>query len=199
MLKTRISRVAGAVSVVVFVGLVTFILYTQVQGEPDPVEPPRPPGPHPLEGFDPSQMLPTPLVAIPDVGLVGITLDAVLPSCIDGETRLTVIAAEPFPEGAWISVIPSKLTDESDEGLVKARYSPVSDPWNVTVYDPEATEAGAASGGKDTVDFSLPASLAPSLTEPGYDVLSVTAWAQGDGVIISSLTTLLEPAEVRCP
>ena len=198
-MNITISRVAGVASVAVFAGLLTFVVFTQVQSEPEPTEEPRPPGPHPLEGFDPSRMLPTPPVPIPDVGLVDITLDAVVPSCINGEARLTVTSAKPFPEGTWISVIPSRMTEKNDEGLVTARYSPIGDVLRVTVYEAGGTEPGAKSSGKDTLEFSLPRSLTDVLTEPGYDVLAVTAWARGDDVRISSLTTLLELAEVRCP
>ena len=205
-MNSTISRVAGLASVAVFVGLLTFIVYTQVQSEPEPVEQPFPEGAHPfpgatprLEGFDPSQMLPTPLVEFPDVGLVDITLDAVVPSCVNGETHLNVTAAKPFPEGTWISVIPSRMTEKNDEGLVTARYSPIGDSLRVTVDEAGATEPGGTSSGKDTLEFSLPRSLTEVLTEPGYDVLLVTAWARGDGVRISSVTTLLELAEVACP
>ena len=37
-MNSTISRVAGVASVVVFAGLLTFIVYTQVQSEPDVVE-----------------------------------------------------------------------------------------------------------------------------------------------------------------
>lgn len=37
-MSSTISRVAGVVSVVVFAGLLTFVVFTQVQGEPGDVE-----------------------------------------------------------------------------------------------------------------------------------------------------------------
>ena len=126
-----------------------------------------------------------------------ITLDAVVPSCVNGETHLNVTAAKPFPEGTWISVIPSRMTEKNDEGLVTARYSPIGDSLRVNVDEAGATEPGGTSSGKDTLEFSLPRSLTEVLTEPGYDVLLVTAWARGDGVRISSVTTLLELAEAE--
>ena len=98
-----VSRLAGVVSVVAFVGLLTFILYTQVRNEPDAVDVPLGTSTLPLVAVSPED-IPTTSGHGDEVMIVDLDL-SVSVDCTDAAPGLKIETKDPLPRSATIRVV----------------------------------------------------------------------------------------------
>lgn len=134
LMRRKIPRVAGTVSVLGFAALLGFIFFSIVQGQEAPKEEERPPGLHPLEGFGPEDLPATPNNAMPHEFSVEIGIDEVEIDCTSGSPRLKLRTREPLPPGAEVVVAPRGSPIERPSGSL--RYPAAGESQRIGV--PEA-------------------------------------------------------------
>ena len=116
-----VSRLAGVVSVVAFVGLLTFILYTQVRNEPDAVD-----VRYPLATVSPED-IPATSGHAPQTTIVDPDL-RVSVDCAGAVLGLRIETTDPLPKNAtiWVNTLAPLVTENGNqrrEGLGRDRYT----------------------------------------------------------------------------
>ena len=173
--------VLGTASVVVFFVLLGFIVFNVVQGQEEPEEEPRVPGPHPLDGFGPEDIPLTPYTQLEIEGRN--LLEEVTVDCSGGTPRLLIQAREPLPAGAMIRLRRLAVPIPDPGGFV-ARYPPVGEPELVSLAQ------AAASVGIE---------LSPSIVTGDFDSFSVSVrFTEPGGGVVASNILRLPAADVRC-
>ena len=108
----------GRVSVVLFVTLLSVVIFGVVQGQEEEREAPRPPGPHPLEGFTQEDVPPSPLIPMMDQVLTGMLIQAGSIGCRNGVAHLTLefVAENQLIADVQVSVVPVSSPHERPSG-----------------------------------------------------------------------------------
>ena len=179
-MKSNINPLLGAGSVLLFFVLLGFTVFGAVQGQEEPAEEPRPPGPHPLEGFGPEDISQTPAhnAELQERNL----LERVEVDCSAGTPRLVLVANEPLPAGTETQVSAHGPLIADQSGLMRAAL--VGEPERTSVLQ-EAT--------------SIPVDLSSGLLEAEFDhLLVVIRFTDRDGIIVQSNIEQVPGAAARC-
>ncbi len=181
-MKRRLPPVLGTLSVLIFVALLGATVYGVVQGQEGATEEPRPPGPHPLDGFGPEDIPLTPFTLQEVEGRN--LLEEVTVDCTGATPRVVIRAREPLPAGATIKIKPMSSGVPEPDGIT-SRWYPVGDPQLLSLSEPASI-----------VETDLSASI---LAPAEFAKLSVSAtFAQPDGSLIQSNIVHVPAAEARC-
>ncbi len=185
-MNSTISRVAGVASVAVLIGLLTFVVLNVAQGQEEPQEEARPPGPHAMDSFDPDNLPASGPMMEPGPS-VFFTLEDVTAECVDGTLRVSLRTAETYAD-AEVTITPLS--------------EPIPYPGGGVARRPKAGDAqvipllpgSASSSDGVTVD------IAPAMVDGGYHSLAVTMQGTDEeGLWHRSLPILLNAEDISCP
>ena len=182
-MNSTISRVAGVASVVVFAGLLTFIVYTQVQSEPDVVEEQYPPATHPLVGFDQDDVPKTPFPHGGEIQMVDL-IESVSVDCTSGAPRLSVRTKEELPRNATIRII--------------AQGRPSPDIYGNLRRAGLGSDEFVVEGGSRDERIALSDSLRSHLADGADSVAVIIAYTGAAGSLFESLTGRIAAADLTC-
>lgn len=176
-----IPRVAGVISIVLFVFLLGITMFGVAQGGSDPPEAERPGGPRtgppPAPGPGDLRELTTSLEVT-----IGLTIDEASIACINSSPHLSLRVSEPLPDEAMITVSPVNEVPTASE--LSRIFSAVGPAQRIEV-----------AKGTSTVQVVL--SEAVLATEAETLGVSVTIVSSG-GTILQSNALLLDADLARC-
>ena len=182
-MSSTFSRVAGVVSVGVFAGLLTFVVFTQVQGEPGDVEEQYPPATHPLVGFGPEDLPKTPILDA-EIAMVDL-VERVSVDCSGAAPGLRIETTEELPRDATIRIKTMAPPFTDTTGNLR---------WDVVGRAEEFTVEGGSRG--ESIPLS---SLLRSNLDGGAEIVSVTiAYAAADGALFATSPEHILTTDLTC-
>ncbi len=164
-MKGTVSRLAGVVSVVAFVGLLTFILYMQVRNEPNAVD-----VQYPLATVSP-QDIPETSGHAPEVTIVDLDL-SVSVDCAGAVLGLRLETKDPLPKNATIRVV--------------TQEAPTTDGNGNQRWKGLGTDSYNAEGGSRHVRLAFSSSLRADLDGEADSVIVSVAYPEAGGLIATS-------------
>ncbi len=167
-----VSRIAGVVSVVAFVGLLTFILFTQLRNEPDAVD-----VQYPMATVSPEDIPETSghdsEVMIVDLGL-RVSVD-----CTDAAPGLRIETKDPLPRNATIRV--------------STQEAPTNQRWKGL-----GTDSYTVEGGSRHVRLAFSSSLRADLDGDADSVIVSVAYPPEAGFLIATSPERIAAADLAC-
>ena len=182
-MNKTITKVAGMASVAVFVGLLTLIVYTQVQSEPgDVVEEQYPPATHPLVGFGPEDLPKTPFFDA-EVMIVD-WIERLSVDCSGAAPGLKIETKEDVPQDATIRIT--------------AQEAPTTDEYGNTRWKGVGSDEVSAGGRTSDEGIALSNSLRSHLADGADSVAVIIAYTDADGFLFGSIAERIAAADLVC-